>query len=70
MSFLDPYTNLDDSIEILLEAPEFDDSWIQTKWTFPPENITDARRLLKRNLEQQRDDDKDQLDGIAWYVKD
>jgi hypothetical protein len=68
MAFLDPYSNLDDTIEILLEAPEFD-SWVKTKWTSPPENITDARRKLKRNLEQQ-DDDLDQLDGIAWYVKD
>ena len=69
MSFLDPYSNLDEAMKILLEAPEFDNSWIETTWTSPPENINEARRSLKRSLEQ-RDDDLDQLDGIAWYVKD
>ena len=64
-----PYSNLDEFIEIWLEAPEFEDSWIKTKWTSPPENITDSRRSLKSNLEK-RNDQKDQLDGIAWYVKD
>lgn len=68
MSFLDPKTNLDESIEMLLEAPDFEETWIKATWTYPPDNITEARGRLKRDLKQ-RDEDVDQLDGIAFYVK-
>ena len=83
MSRLDPYTNLDDFIEILLEAPEFDDAWIEKSWITPPSqgNISEVRRSLKRNLEKKYIFEKEsnenneesktyQLDGVAWYVKD
>ena len=68
MQYLDPYKSLEDSIEIILEAPEFDDPWVRTVWTAPPKNLTEARRMLKRDASE-RNDEKDQLDGIAWYVK-
>ena len=84
MSRLDPYKNLDDYIEILLEAQEFDDAWIETSWITPPSkgNISEVRRSLKRNLKKRYISEKDsidneesnygqdQLDGVAWYVKD
>ena len=64
MNYIDPNTDLSNAIDIFLEAPSMDTSWVKTTWTNKNANFTEVRRNLQRAGEDE------ELDGVAWYIKD
>ena len=71
MSTIDPTQDLNEALEILLDAPDYD-AQVKATWVNPKYNSAKVRRSLQRQLRDDDDDDDDdedfQLADVGWHI--